>query len=194
MAQVPTSPHAKCGPFIDRHTIVFRAVLSSLEEGQASAEAHMVHQAGRRLLEHRLAQRGTPTLGDAHDAAFAALLPTLSPHDGTAIRALRDVGDAMGRHVYAKHFVDATLPTALDLVSGGLFISGGWSLRCEVAFHREARLRVDDATPMLDAYIEGVLAGYLEECFNCKASVRIQGGCVDAALGEGRDVNRRSGT
>lgn len=169
-------------------------MLASTDGGHSPGPgpAQRVRDAGARLLAQRVAQQGRPTLGDEADEGFHAVLATLPLPDEETVIELRLVGEAIGRHVYAKRFVDEPLHGAIGLLSESLRASGASTLRAEAVFHREARVVASPTSPSLHAYLEGVLSGYLRECYNCDVEVRSDAqGSFLATLGPGRDVNRR---
>lgn len=148
------------------------------------------------LLERRRSQRGFPTLGDEADRALLAALTALPPHaSGTARRA----GVRLGTHVYSRRYHEDTLASGVATLSRALAESGvGW-LTLRESFHRVAdlgfephpRVAATDA-PVLSAFMEGVLEGFLSTAFNCEAKARAEGpNALRIELGEGRDVNQQ---
>lgn len=149
------------------------------------------------LIAHRHAQRGAPTHGDAADQALLTALVALSAHDAPTARA---TGRSLGGEVYARRFLEDTLPGAVVALSSTLQASGAGSLHLAQVFHRTARLRFEpspslaDAEPVvLAAFLEGAVEGFFSATFNCKAHAASEHGDeLRLELGEGRNVNARS--
>lgn len=148
------------------------------------------------LLERRRAQRGFPTLGDEADRALLAALAALPTH---ASATARGAGLRLGTHVYSRRYHEDTLASGVATLSRALAESGvGW-LTLRDAFHRSASLafephpRVAVADPpVLSAFMEGVLEGFLSTAFNCEATARAESlRSLRIELGQGRDVNQQ---
>lgn len=155
-----------------------------------------LREAENALLEHRHAQRGSPTYGDAADRS---LLEALAALPSNAERDARATGRRLGADVYSRRFVEDTLPRALATLSAALHDSGAGALHMESAFHRSAALRFDPAPPLApahplvaSAYLEGVLEGFLSTALNCDARATADAPhALRVELGAGRDVNAR---
>lgn len=94
--------------------------------------------------------------------------------------------------MYSKPFVDETLAQALHQLSQAVHAAGLGALVVEDTFHRTARFRheANGAPPAAAPYVKGVVEGYLSTCYNCTVDLREDpSGALEAALGEGRDVN-----
>lgn len=148
------------------------------------------------LLARRRAQRGFPTLGDEADRALLAALAALPAH---ASIAARGVGLRLGADVYSRRYHEDTLPHGVATLSRALVESGVGNLTLRSSFHRSAELgfephaRVATADgPVLSAFMEGILEGFLSSAFNCEARARAESPqTLRIELGEGRDVNRK---
>lgn len=147
------------------------------------------------LLARRRAQRGFPTLGDEADRALLAALAALPVHASTTAR---DTGLRLGTHVYSRRYHEDTLAHGVATLSRALAESGVGALTMRSSFHRSAELafephaRVASAgAPVLAAFMEGILEGFLSTAFNCEATARAESvALLRIELGEGRDVNR----
>lgn len=145
------------------------------------------------LLELRRSQRGAPTLGDDADQQLLAALADL-PHE--AAREAHASGKRVGESVYARRFVEDTLPHAVTVLSQALCASGFGSLKLERSFHRSARIvfrsSERERTPALHAFVAGVLEGFFSSAFNCHARARAApDAMIELELGDGKDVRRR---
>lgn len=149
-----------------------------------------LHAAEEALIARRRDQRGAPTFGDDADRALADEL-SLLPAD--AAELARASGRRVGARVYARRFVEDTLPHAVALLSHSLAASGFGSLALERAFHRSASISFQPAasgrTPVLDAFVAGVLEGFFSSAFNCEAHAKPHADAILLELGEGKDVN-----
>lgn len=157
----------------------------TLSSGLAAAESA--------LIARRRDQRGAPTLGDDADQALASMLSSL-PAD--AAHEARATGKRVGEQVYARRFVEDTLPHAVSVLSNALAASGHGRLTLDHSFHRSARLRfhpIDhDRSPALAAFVAGVLEGFFSQAFNCDARAKpAPEDAILLELGEGRNVNGR---
>lgn len=153
------------------------------------------------LRERRLSQRGEFTYGDAADIDVRDCLARLRLD--AAARAdqeatLRELGDAVGRNVYARRMFEDSIRGAFIILSSSLAASHLGTLVVEDCFHRTARVRfhIADAAQgaqrqAMEAYLCGLLSGCMSEAFNCAASAHVVAdGAFEVRLGEGRDVNR----
>lgn len=170
-------------------------MLAGADGGPKSDASHAerVRAAAATLLAARRAQPGRHTHGDAADQAFVAVLSTLPLEDEPTRTALVEAGSTLGRAVFAKTFLDAPLAAAIADLAQFTRAAGLGSILVEDTFHRTAILRLDAPTPAASHVLEGTLAGFLSECFNCSVTlVPAPDGRLRASLGEGRDVNREA--
>ena len=144
------------------------------------------------LIARRRDQRGVPTFGDDADRALASALSSL-PHE--AAEAARASGRRIGAEVYARRFVEDTLPHAVSVLSHALEASGHGRLALEHSFHRSARIAFHPAaggdSAARAAFVAGVLEGFFSRAFNCEACAEPTAGPILLELGEGKNVNRK---
>jgi hypothetical protein len=159
---------------------------------------HAVRVAADRALARRYEQGARPTFGDDADGALLDALAAVPPEDLAFLApALAHAGESLGRHVYARRCFEDSMPGATAILSTTLLDSGWGSFRLEGWFHRSghaaftpglAAARVGEQ--VLACYLSGVLAGYLGEAFNCRATAApLDGLRFELRLHEGRDVN-----
>lgn len=156
-----------------------------------------VHQ---RLLERRRTQRGVFTYGDSFDADFARALAAVSVGPTKPAAPLEAWGEELGRLVYARRMFEDSFRGAFIVLSASLTASGFGSLEVRDAFHRTALVGFEAAPDLaaaqreaIDAYLVGVLRGFMAEAFNCDAHARaVSPRTYEVRLGEGRNANRRA--
>jgi len=152
-------------------------------------------QAESSLVARRRHQRAAPTFGDDADQALLAALSGLPPEAEEAARAS---GRRLGADVYARRFVEDTLPHAVTVLSGSLESSGLGALSLRLYFHRSARIAFAPAIGMAgahrvvaDGFVAGALEGFFSAAFNCDAQARAMPDAIELELGDGRDVNSK---
>lgn len=155
-----------------------------------------LREAERSLLERRRTQTGSHTLGDDADRALLAVLATLPASSWHEARAS---GRRLGEHVYSRRFLDDDLQGAVAILSHAVDASGMGALRLAEAFHRSATLLFEPGASLApahpsvrEAFIAGVLEGYLATAFNCDTIVVGREDELRVHLGAGRDVNALS--
>lgn len=151
-----------------------------------------LHAAESALLARRRDQRGSPSFGDEADRALLDALAAI-PRDGAD--AAHASGRRLGEGVYARRFVEDTLPHAVTVLSQSLSASGFGTLRLDHSFHRSARLTFHpadaDHPETLRAFVAGVLEGFFSSAFNCDARASAAPEAILLELGDGRNVNRK---
>ena len=150
-------------------------------------------QAESSLLERRRQQRSAPTFGDDADQALLAALAALPPEAEPAAHAS---GRRVGEDVYARRFVEDTLPHAVSVLSESLACSGFGGISLRSHFHRSARLGFSPTPAMATgsrtvthSFVAGAIEGFFSAAFNCDARARPTPDAIELELGAGRDVN-----
>lgn len=163
-----------------------------------------LHDAAYNLVVTRARQTGQPTFGDEADQRLVRCVAELAPEaeaEAYVAAWLRDLGIDLGRHVYAKPFVEDGLADALALLSEELAASGFGRLTVEEVFHRTAETRWQPSEALSGkapgrsrALVAGLVVGTLGEALNCKVEASFSDkDRLTVKLGPGRDVNNEAG-